>query len=475
MKKISRREFLHLIAAGIGTAVLSSCKKGKADLPDTPTAPPTIPLNVTPTKMSDQSTAMGIARGILPGRVVWTYNPKAAKWDGRSGFWWLDQNTDQVVVNDMLSQAIRQLTQASDDRRAWSLLFRYFNHTHGGGEMEYQSGEKIAIKVNLNGCDRRVMGSNNSFTSPHALLALLKQLTSNAGVSAQDITVYDALRYVPDCMYEYCQENGMAGVHFADWPGGNGRETCRRDLASQIHWSVDVHGNPTYLPTCVTQAKYLINFASLKGHNLAGVTLCAKNHFGTIQADWKGEASPNAPQGANLHATVAANDFNMGVEWTWSQRPMKTYNALVDLMAHPHLGEKTVLFLLDGLYAAQHQSIEISNASHWQSAPFNQGWSSSIFLSQDGVAIDSVALDFLRNEPTILNTPNVMPANSTCENYLHEASQADHSPSGTVYRSQAKRQAIASLGVHEHWNNAKERKYSRNLGSGNGIELVAVT
>jgi hypothetical protein len=31
-----------------------------------------------------------------------------------------------------------------------------------------------------------------------------------------------------------------------------------------------------------------------------------------------------------------------------------------------------------------------------------------------------------------------------------------------------------SLGVHEHWNNATDRKYSRNLGKNEGIELVTV-
>jgi hypothetical protein len=31
---------------------------------------------------------------------------------------------------------------------------------------------------------------------------------------------------------------------------------------------------------------------------------------------------------------------------------------------------------------------------------------------------------------------------------------------------------LKSLGVHEHWNSAIEKKYSRNLGTGNGIELV---
>jgi len=28
------------------------------------------------------------------------------------------------------------------------------------------------------------------------------------------------------------------------------------------------------------------------------------------------------------------------------------------------------------------------------------------------------------------------------------------------------------LGVHEHWNNAVNKQYSRNLGAGDGIELV---
>ena len=31
---------------------------------------------------------------------------------------------------------------------------------------------------------------------------------------------------------------------------------------------------------------------------------------------------------------------------------------------------------------------------------------------------------------------------------------------------------LGSLGVHEHWNNPSDRKYSRNLGMGAGIELV---
>ncbi len=32
---------------------------------------------------------------------------------------------------------------------------------------------------------------------------------------------------------------------------------------------------------------------------------------------------------------------------------------------------------------------------------------------------------------------------------------------------------MESLGVHEHWNNATDKQYSRNLGKRQGIELVA--
>jgi len=32
-----------------------------------------------------------------------------------------------------------------------------------------------------------------------------------------------------------------------------------------------------------------------------------------------------------------------------------------------------------------------------------------------------------------------------------------------------------SLGVHEHWNNATEKKYSRNLGKKDGIEWIAIS
>jgi hypothetical protein len=58
-----------------------------------------------------------------------------------------------------------------------------------------------------------------------------------------------------------------------------------------------------------------------------------------------------------------------------------------------------------------------------------------------------------------------LPKDSTYQNYLHEAALADNPPSRTNYR-------LTSQGVHDHWNTPAEKKYSRNLGFSEGIELI---
>ena len=128
-------------------------------------------------------------------------------------------------------------------------------------------------------------------------------------------------------------------------------------------------------------------------------------------------------------------------------RPMGSYNALVDLMGHKDLGGKTLLFIG-----------ECIRPKYWSAPPFNGRPASSLFMSQDIVAIESVLLDFLRSA-------GVVPA-GTPDNYLHEAAQADNPPSGTVYDPENDGIPLQSLGVHEHWNNPTDKQYSRNLGTG---------
>ena len=60
------------------------------------------------------------------------------------------------------------------------------------------------------------------------------------------------------------------------------------------------------------------------------------------------------------------------------------------------------------------------------------------------------------------------------DNWLHESSEADNPASGLFYDPAATGTRLASLGVHEHWNNATDKQYTRNLGTGDGIELYRI-
>jgi hypothetical protein len=144
----------------------------------------------------------------------------------------------------------------------------------------------------------------------------------------------------------------------------------------------------------------------------------------------------------------------------------------VDLMGHEQLGGKTLLYLIDGLYGGYYWE---GTPYEWDMSPFNGDWPSSLFVSQDPVAIDSVAYDFLLEEwPDVVNDGDGGPGSleGGAEDYLHEAAQAGSPPSGSFYDPEDDGMAMASLGVHEHWNNATEKQYTRNLGTGDGIELI---
>jgi hypothetical protein len=113
--------------------------------------------------------------------------------------------------------------------------------------------------------------------------------------------------------------------------------------------------------------------------------------------------------------------------------------------------------------------------------PFGDGvdadWPSSLFASQDPVAIDSVGYDFLLAEWPDVVTGGVYGPGKLAggeQDYLHEAARADNPPSGTFYDPDGAGQGLKSLGVHEHWNDPFAKQYSRNLGGTTGIELLPI-
>jgi len=423
-----------------------------AQPPAQPTFSPTEPLN----------SPMGVAFGVKPGRVAWAFDPKAATWDGTTNApgWWDDSNTHPEVVAKMLSDTIRSVGNAASDKAAWNKIFADFNQRKGKGAVGYKAGEKVVLKLNLNQVHDHGNGADASYVAPQLVQALLRQLIKEGGVAPADITCYDAIRHVPATIFDRATKE-FPGVHFADSTGTDGREKAVPDMTKPLVLSEG--GTTFYFPTCVTQAEYMINVAGLKGHTLAGMTVCAKNHLGSVfTADGK-------PGARDLHPSIAVKSGRGGRGPSIPPQGMGAYNGLVDLNGHQQTGGKTMLYIIDAIYATQHNEYRLNTTAKWKSAPFNNNWTASLLVSQDGVAIDSVALDFLRNEPTLATI-----VTGAVDNYLHEMAQAGQPPSKTVYDPEKDGKPLTSMGVHEHWNNATDKQYTRNLGSGAGIELVAL-
>jgi len=419
-----------------------------------------------PFKPEEANHPIGSGQGIYPGRVVLVRDPGATSWDGATGHWWDDANTDQKAVHGMASRLVQNLTGKKNEKQAWDALFRSFNDTHKLGSSGYRPGERIAIKINCNqdrspewgtaaapgGAARGggpPRGPLNGLPSPHAVTALVTELIEKAGVRGEDIMIYDAtgIRNVGQPILARIRANTNPQFQAVKFLVGDdyklgGRMSATPDMENPIKFSKE--GLPTgYFAKQVNEARYMINMALLRPHGMAGVTLTAKNHFGSVHFPNDGGWSPRI-----LHNSVLRT------------QPMSAYNALVDLMGHRQLGGKTMLYVLDGLYTAEHNE---GNVFKW--ASLGDHWASSMLMSQDPVAIDSVALDLLASEPRATQV------RGNADNYLHEAAQAAKPPSGTVYSPDG--HGLTSLGAHEHWNNAKDRKYSRNQGRKEGIELIA--
>jgi len=414
-----------------------------------PSVPPTPAQSVPAWSPSDPpNKPVGVARGLHPGRVTWIRDLAATPWDGTTGHWWDDDTgVRQDVADRMLSRSLLALTGAATDEEAWARIFRHTNRERGRGDVGYAEGERIAFKINCNNAYAGYADADNQAdASPQSVLAMVRQLVKHAGVPADRITVYEAVRVVPDRVYTKTHRE-FPGVVFVDSQGDgtNGRQPVewQEDV---LAYSVETPGVGRRVPRCVRDATYLVNMALLKGHPTTGVTLTAKNHYGTVDV---------------RDHRVYANS---------SKHPMGIYHPFVDMIGSSQLGGKTLLFMIDGLYGLRDVNDDVAQHGHWKTL-FGGEWLASYFLSLDPIAIDSVGLDFLAAEFPEGRGGNPAPI-TNADNFLHEGARADAPPSGTAYHPNGR--PLASLGVHEHWNNATARQYSRDLGTGEGIELYRV-
>ena len=365
---------------------------------------------------------IGEGRGIHPGRVAWVHCPGVAKWDGKTGLWVEDRWNDQAMADRMIPEAVMQLTGQPTAKKAWQAIFRDFNKKHGRGSRGYKKGESIAVKLNLNNAitHRDTIELNSS---PFVTLALVRSMVRDGGVRPQDIVLCEPSRAITDSIY-YKVYREFPQVRFVDNIGGEGREKCDY-YPEQIVYSVDNGKMARGLAKCIVDADYLINSALLKTHNGPGVTLTSKN--------WYGATDINLLWRQNAHVNVS-QDKRGG-------KPQ--YKTFVDWMAHKDMGQKALLFLIDGTYGSR----DVNGAPNpkWMKAPFNGDWACSIIASQDEVACDAVAMDIIIGEWPEFGSLNY------CDEYLREAASIPNTPSGTVYKQEG-RALDKPLGLFEHWN-----------------------
>jgi hypothetical protein len=370
---------------------------------------------------------IGTPVGLNPGRVTWIWDPNATA-QNLTGYWWEEQNNNQTVLDQMFTDGICDVTGFSNITNAWNALFHDFNNKHGDGDIGYTAGEKIAIKINLNNAmtyygNNYRHEDNDRDASPYVVKALLHQLVDIVGVSQDDITVFDASREMPNCLYnriyykDYPAEPlvpEFPDIHYADMSGGAaGREKV---VASQEYVYVyNASGLVRTLPTCVADAKYLFDMPLLKRHPVGmGVTLSGKNLYGSFIE----------PVADGLHQDHV-DSLVMG-----NPAPQ------TDLLADSDLGGKILLYVGDGTFATK---VDHKTIAKFLMFPFNNDWMNSLFFSQDPIAMDSVMYDFLYAEGT-----------DPCEasqNYLHQAAM----PPAGLYDPEGDGTFLnVSLGVHEH-------------------------
>lgn len=402
---------------------------------------------------------IGVAKGLFPGRVVWVQDEQATNENykperGSDDYWYSDNNANNLVIEDMLTLALLEYAGTDNITDAWDAIFKSFNNANGRGDVGYVKGEKIAFKINLTNqsCSDRDRPTRMD-ASPQLLNAILYQLTENVGVAQEDITMGDPYREFRteyrDLIMAYFPD-----VYYVDGRGGNGVHQTKPSSEAVLKFSN--RSRASTLPQQYLDATYVINIPCLKTHNEGGITLIAKNHQGSFLE--RGD-DPQGQYAIKMHPYLPANS-----------RGTRKYRHTVDYMGHEQTGGKGLLYIVDGIWAGESWEGFITK---FKSEPFNDDYPNSIFVGQDPVALESVCYDILFQENIVDNTKKDYPITFKAEiaDYLQQCASTEFWPDGITYDPEGDGTPIGSLGVFEHWNNPTDRLYSRNLGTGEGIEL----
>lgn len=353
---LNRRQFLKVTLATLAGMAISTQKNAYHGFAQNGTHPVHLPMLLKSSGAVD-----------LRGRVVHLYAPGVTNWDFNSSHYYGRTQASgvlgvsQPVIDAMVDRGVTALLglQPGAVIEAWRRL-----------TPDYTSGDKIAIKVNLNNsfsCSSTV-AAIDAIAQP--INAIVRGLLLR-GVREQDIICYDAIRSFPARLYNELENHNIL---LYDSSGCQGYSTTF--TSSDPYASVQFNPPSGSLPSVrindmLIQAKYLINLPIMKGHPIAGVTLGFKNHFG----------STNNPSGMHNFVSTSYPQINQ-------------YDALVDLNANAHIRNKTVLVLADGIYGSR--QLQDTPPERWST--FSNASPCSLFFSVDPVAIDCVMHDLLKAE-----------------------------------------------------------------------------
>ncbi|MBK9389603.1 MAG: DUF362 domain-containing protein [Bacteroidetes bacterium] len=284
-----------------------------------------------------------------------------------------------------------------------------------------------------------------------------------AGVDQKNISIGDPISHIFGHNYDIWH-NEFPDVVYVDKTSENsGRTLIKPTEKELIFYSDKTKSDKLY--DIIENADYMINVANLKPHGRAGISLTAKNHFG----------SHGRQSAFHLHYSLIS-PVSLGKP---TNNGYRKYRVFVDIMGSKYLGQNTMLYVVDGLFGGG--SNETKVPVKYFMPPFNNDWSNSIFLSQDQVALESVCFDFLRNEwngtfihSAANNSYEALPSVYGVDDYLHQAADKAKWPEGINYDPDNTGIPLPSLGVHEHWNDALNKQYSGNFGKNGGIELISV-
>lgn len=323
----------------------------------------------------------------LRGRVVEVHHPGAVS----------NLKRDRAAVRQMIARGMRDLFGTDDAVEAWKLLFK--------------PGDRVGIKV-------VPVGQPHSISSYEVVLETIDGLRS-AGVRLRDVLVFERYkneflsagyhRIVPDGAHWECSsagyDNGQLELS-GQTPGGLResrvagydrdvyRELSYCDPDPKTHDPADDRRYRSHLSRIVTQKiDKFISIPVLKDHRSAGVTLSLKNlSHGSVN---------NVARSHITNAALAYGESNQDGRAAAFGTLNQCQEFIPAMVSLPHIRQKAVLQILDGLVATYEGGPGTWNRTF---ATWEHG---SLFFATDPVALDRIGWETIDRQRTSRGLPPI--------------------------------------------------------------------